>query len=137
MTLIPLHRHPTTRQLRLSAYVWSAVLWVAASIALSRGQLVLSAGLATAGVIVAVLGWQAPSCLRPFHVGLSYLTYPVTIALSYFLLAAVYYMVVTPIGCLMRRTGHDPLRRRINRQADSYWTPLEDRDGLKQYFRQY
>lgn len=137
MTLIPLNRHPTTRQLRLSAYVWAAALWVAASIALSRGQLVLSAGLATAGVIVAVLGWQTPARLRPLYVGASYLAYPVAVVLSYLLLAAVYYIVVTPIGCLMRLAGHDPLRRRINRQADSYWMPLADQDELEQYFRQY
>ncbi len=137
MTLIPLNRHPTTRQLRLSAYAWSAALWAGAWFALSHGRPIASAALATAGAVTAVLGWQAPARLRPLYVGASYLAYPVAVVLSYLLLAAVYYIVVTPIGCLMRLAGHDPLRRRINRQADSYWTPLADRDELEQYFRQY
>jgi hypothetical protein len=36
------------------------------------------------------------------------------------LLAAVYYLVVTPIG-LVSRLIHDPLSRRWNRDAQSYW----------------
>lgn len=36
------------------------------------------------------------------------------------LLAAAYYLVVTPIG-LVSRLIHDPLSRRWNRGARSYW----------------
>lgn len=35
-------------------------------------------------------------------------------------LAAIYYLVVTPIG-LVSRLIHDPLSRRWNRGAQSYW----------------
>lgn len=137
MTLIPLNHHPTTRQLRLSAFVWSAALWAGAWFALSHGRSIVSGSLIAAGVVTAVVGWQAPARLRPLYVGLSYATWPFAACLSYLLLAAVYYIVVTPIGCLMRLAGYDPLRRRIDRRADSYWTPLEKRDGLDGYFRQY
>ncbi|MFJ7060608.1 hypothetical protein ACK8N7_07415 [Streptomyces griseobrunneus] len=37
-----------------------------------------------------------------------------------FLLLITYYLVVTPIGLLGRLTG-DPLARRWNRRADTYW----------------
>ena len=36
-------------------------------------------------------------------------------------MAALFYGVLTPIGLLLRMTGHDPLHRRMNPQAQSYW----------------
>ncbi|MFF6909212.1 hypothetical protein ACFY9Q_25150 [Streptomyces sp. NPDC012389] len=38
-----------------------------------------------------------------------------------FLLLIAYYLVVTPVG-LLSRLAHDPLARRWNRRADTYWT---------------
>ena len=40
---------------------------------------------------------------------------------SLVLLGAVYYLVVTPVGLLMRLTGTDPLDRAIRRDQRSYW----------------
>lgn len=38
-----------------------------------------------------------------------------------FLLFLAYYLIVTPIGAVQRLLG-DPMTRRIQRDADSYWT---------------
>jgi len=37
-------------------------------------------------------------------------------------LALVFFLVVTPIGVVMRLCGHDPLALRLDRSADGYWT---------------
>jgi len=37
------------------------------------------------------------------------------------ILAILFYGVITPIGLLSRLFGHDPLRRRIDPAAPSYW----------------
>ncbi|MFJ8648554.1 hypothetical protein ACIRNI_20845 [Streptomyces sp. NPDC093546] len=39
-----------------------------------------------------------------------------------FLLLLVYYLVVTPFG-LLSRLVNDPLARRWERRADTYWNP--------------
>lgn len=40
-------------------------------------------------------------------------------------MALLFFLVVTPVGLLMRLTGTDPLRRRGPRQGDSYWIVRE------------
>jgi hypothetical protein len=36
-------------------------------------------------------------------------------------LAILFYAVITPIGALMRASGKDPLRLKLDRSASSYW----------------
>ena len=40
-------------------------------------------------------------------------------------LGVLFYVVITPIGTLMRLAGKDPLRLKFDRGADSYWIPRE------------
>jgi len=35
----------------------------------------------------------------------------------------LFYAIVTPLGCVMRMSGKDPLRLRLDPGADSYWIP--------------
>ncbi len=42
------------------------------------------------------------------------------------LLSIIYFLVATPFG-LVSRLIHDPLSRRRNRQASTYWTTSTDR----------
>jgi len=44
------------------------------------------------------------------------------------ILSVAYYFVVTPIGIIMKIAGRDPLHRRFDRRAKSYWIPV-DPDG--------
>jgi hypothetical protein len=37
-------------------------------------------------------------------------------------LGVLYYGALTPIGALMRLTGKDPMRQKLEREAPSYWT---------------
>ena len=41
-------------------------------------------------------------------------------------LAIVFFLVITPVGIVMRLCGWDPLRRRAA-SADSYWKPYRAR----------
>ena len=40
-------------------------------------------------------------------------------------LGIVFYAVMTPLGMVMRLTGKDPLRLKLDSAADSYWIPRE------------
>ncbi len=48
---------------------------------------------------------------------------PIGWTISHVPIAALYYLVVTPIGLAMRPFGRDPLARRFDPDAQSYWTP--------------
>lgn len=39
------------------------------------------------------------------------------------LMGIIFFLVVTPTGILMRLTGRDPLNRRFERSASTYWIP--------------
>jgi hypothetical protein len=52
-------------------------------------------------------------------------------------LAMVYYGIFTPIGLGLRLMGRDPLRRRFDPQARSYWVDRRAPADVKRYFRQF
>jgi hypothetical protein len=45
---------------------------------------------------------------------------------SPFALTILYFAVVTPVGLLMRATGKDPMRRKRDHEAKSYWIERAD-----------
>ena len=53
------------------------------------------------------------------------------------ILAVVYYLVLFPIGLILRLRGYDPMQRRFDRSAKSYWTPREQEEGTERYFKQF
>jgi hypothetical protein len=73
--------------------------------------------LVTAALVVLVAAMTVPLLFRPLSVvwfGFSHLLGTVT---SKVLLAAVFYLIVTPMGVLRRLLGHDSLRLRAFRQG--------------------
>ena len=63
--------------------------------------------------------------------------YPIGWVLSHVLLAGVYYLVVTPIGLIMRAVGRDPLQRKFDRDAKTYWVEHRTETDPSRYFRQF
>jgi len=49
-------------------------------------------------------------------------------AVTWFLLVLAFYIVITPIGLLMRIMGKDPLDKIIDKKIESYWTNKEKRN---------
>ena len=45
--------------------------------------------------------------------------------------------VLTPIGLVMRWSGRDPMRRRFEREAKSYWVVRKRDEEPSRYFRQF
>lgn len=43
------------------------------------------------------------------------------------LLSVVYFLAFTPMGLLMRLFGTDPMKRRVDPRASSYWEPRPER----------
>jgi len=78
-----------------------------------------------------------PSLRRPMFVGWMYAAYPLGFIVSHVLLGLVYFGVVTPIGLLLRAVGHDPMTRRFDRSAKTYWIAREQTRDVRRYFRQF
>jgi small neutral amino acid transporter SnatA (MarC family) len=84
-----------------------------------------------------LLATVAPGALRPLYVVLSALGWPIGWVVSRVVLAIVFYGVLMPIGLVMRLVGRDPLNRKFDRGASSYWTPHVPTTDPKRYFRPF
>lgn len=90
-----------------------------------------------AAAVLMPLAWATiPPFVRGAYLTLSYVTYPIGFATSYAILALLYYGVFTPIGLLMRACGRDPLDRRFEPNATTYWKPREIVKSTTRYLRQ-
>ena len=110
--------------LAIAAYQW----WRGAS------QTVLIALLAVAAVLL-LLAAIAPSLLRPVYRGWMYIGEALGWLNTRIILSLVFFLVVTPIGLLMRLFGRSPIE---TAKRDSYWTDVEphsygDRHVEKQF----
>jgi hypothetical protein len=138
MHLIRIDRDPSGRQLRLFGMLWLAFFGVAGAVMLVRGGPSAAAvGLIAAAALVPAIGCLSPRFLRWVYLGMAYLAFPIGFVVSHVLMALIYFAVLTPIGLAMRLVGYDPLHRRFDPGADTYWIPREQRDEAKQYFRQF
>lgn len=137
MSLIPLERNPSRRQLNTFGVVWLAAFAVFGGLALARGSLPWTAVLWSAAILVPGVGCFVPALLRGVYVGMAWLTLPIGVVVSLTVLAVVYYLVLTPIGLLLRLTGYDPMCRRRDPKAASYWMPRAPADDIRRYFRQF
>lgn len=89
------------------------------------------------GAAVGVVFWLIPQIARPFYVVWYFLGCCVGIVMGNTLFALFYYLMLTPIGLVMRLLGHDPLRRKFDRSAASYWRDAEKGVDPKRYYRQF
>jgi Saxitoxin biosynthesis operon protein SxtJ len=75
--------------------------------------------------LLAALGYAAPGVLAPLNrlwARFGHLLHTVT---SPLLLGILFYVCVTPMGVVMRLSGKDPMRRKLEPAAKSYWINRE------------
>jgi hypothetical protein len=144
---IPLNLNPDARTLRSFGWIalvgfglLAACAWLERFVfAFGLGELrVPVAGvLAALGVLSALLSLVYPRGNRWLFVGLSVATYPIGVVVSYTVLAVLFFVVIAPVGMLLRLLGRDPLARNIDRNAKSYWTPARKQRPKADYFKQF
>ncbi|MHC5056775.1 MAG: SxtJ family membrane protein [Planctomycetota bacterium] len=131
--------HPGSAKLR--TFAASVLVFAGAAGAYLHFRLGVSLGICAVvwgiGVASASCGLVSPGIIRPGYVAMLLLALPVGLAVSFLLLATTYYLVLVPIGLVARMLGHDPMRRRFEPEAESYWLPRDRTADLRSYFRQY
>ncbi len=136
MALLRINRHPSRAQLYGFAAAWF-VAAAAGGIALRlQGRGWQSEALTAAALVGPALAWLAPGAARRLYLGLTYATYPVGLIVSHAILILLYFGLFTPIGLIMRALGRDPLQRRFDRAASSYWQPRPPAPSPESYVRQ-
>ncbi len=104
--------------LRADSVRWATIVW-------------------SVGAGLALIYYALRPLRRPLYLAWMYAVFPIGWTVSHLLLAVIFYLVITPIGLVLRLFGHDPLKLRDNRSAKSGWYPRERKAGsLETYFRQ-
>ncbi len=98
------------------------------------GEIIL-AGL---GALFLASGLAAPKQLRPLYKPWMALAIVLGFVMTRVLLTGIFVFLFIPIGLLMRLFGKDPLRRKLDPDADTYWIPKEyDADAPERLERYY
>jgi hypothetical protein len=79
----------------------------------------------------------APRLALPLYIALTLAAFPIGVALSYLMLAVMWYVVIGFVALCFRIVGRDPLQRRRLPGASSYWQPYPRTDDRERYFRQF
>ena len=126
------------RSLRLFALIWFPAFLGMLGLMLWRkaGWLGAAVGLWAAALAVGVAGAVSPQSVRPVFLGTMRLTRPIGLMVSQAVLTLVYLLLFTPLGLTMRALGYDPMFRRFDREAPSYWRLRKASDDVGRYFRQ-
>ena len=78
-----------------------------------------------------------PAARRPIFLGWTGLAFPIGWVVSHLVLGAVFYLVFTPIGWLVRRINGDPLQRRFEASRPSYWIERPAGTDVGRYLKQF
>ena len=70
---------------------------------------------------IGIIATLVPRVLRPLNQLWFRLGLLLGVIISPVAMAVVFYLVITPIGLIMRAAGKDLLRQKIDKQADNYW----------------
>ncbi len=136
MALFQLNLKPSVKELRWFAGLWFPLFGVLVALWLYRKFHAVPAALFLLGAVAAFAcaGLASPRIIRPVYLGMMRLTFPLGWLLSHLILLLAYFLLITPVGLVMR-LFHDPMHRTFYRGARSYWTPRA-RPERSSYFRQ-
>ncbi|MCW8132879.1 MAG: hypothetical protein KIS92_21205 [Planctomycetota bacterium] len=139
MGLLSINRDPDDRQLRQFAGIWFPLMCGLIGYALWRRFAIPDAayGVWGLGGLVFVAGLAAPKLVKPLFVGLMYLTFPIGFVVSHVLVFAAFFLVLTPMGLLLRLFGYDPMKKSFDPSARTYWTERAPNVNFQRYFKQY
>ena len=129
------------KKVRSFGYLVGGVLMAIALVGLWRtGRRFTTAvyALLGAGGALVALGLAAPAVLRPLYRVWMGLALVLGFVMTRVILTLVFFLVVTPVGWIMRALGKDPLRRRPDPSAETYWiektAPDPSPKRLEKYF---
>ncbi len=145
--LVDLNLRPDAKQLRrfgygalvgfglLAVLAWRQAGMFASGLGEARLPLVgVFVGLAAISIL---FSFVAPRANLPLYLVLTIVTYPIGFVMSYVILGVLFFGVFGGVALAMRVLRRDPLQRKYDRNAKSYWSEARRLRPHESYFRQF
>jgi hypothetical protein len=138
MAMIDINWNPDKRELRQFAGMW-VVFFGAIGGYLFWNSGTEGWGPVVGGVaaLVGLPGLLLPQIMKPIYVVWMAAAFPIGWTISHLLLGVIFYGLVTPIGLALRLFGYDPMHRKFEPEATTYWSERPDDTDTSRYFRMY
>ncbi len=137
MALIEINKDPSPRDLRWFGVLGALFFALLGGVVYLRGSAHVATLLWEIGLGFFIIYYAVRRLQKPIFLGWIHAVFPIGWLISHLVLGITYYLVLTPIGLIMRLTGRDPLRRRLVREAESYWVKHRPAGDPARYFRQF
>ena len=136
--MIEIKRKPSDREMR-----WFGLIpllffgLIGALVFLGAQTLTLPSILWSIGGILCILYYGVQAFRLPLYIGWMKAVSPIGWTISHLLLAMVYYLMITPMGLVMRLFRRDSMRRNFEPEAETYWIKRRSNGDLARYVRQF
>jgi hypothetical protein len=136
--MIEINWNPSHKELRVFSVLivpfFAIVAWILYD---KTGSLTVAFTTFGIAAIVGIAGFFLPKQMRIVYVVWMAAVMPIGWVVSHLVLGFAFFLVITPIGLLMRLIGHDPLQREFDKDATTYWISRPTNQESKRYFRQF
>ena len=136
MALVKVNWNPGRRELKQFAALWCGFFALIAAYFVWQRSLGVAAFLAVL-ILFGLVSYFRPNAIRLIYLLWMALALPIGWTISHLVLLMLYYLVLTPVGFVLRLVGYDPLDRSFDKAAKSYWVPHSQTTEMSQYFKQY
>jgi len=139
MAIIDTNWNPSKNELRIFSVVQIVFFAMIAFFVVPRytDSQTVQVAIVSLSAAVGVLGLIFTSLIRVVYVVWMAVLFPVGWVVSHVLLGAAYYLVFSPIALCMRLFGYDPMKRKFDAEAPTYWVRRQPRTGTSHYFKQF
>ncbi len=138
MAVIDVNWNPSNKELRAFGGMWLVFFSaIAAYLHFRTGYAWLAPYIGGAALLIGSIGLAIPKAVKPVYVAWMIAAFPIGWTISHLLLGAIFYLLITPIGLVMRVTGYDPMNRKFDPEATTYWSEHRTGGDPSTYFRQY
>jgi len=90
-----------------------------------------------AGLAVGLILYAVPGIARPFYLVWYFVGCCIGIVVGNLVLSAFFFLIIAPLGLLMRLCGRRPVNKGFDKNAKTYWRDAEKVSDVKRYYRQF
>ena len=139
MALVSLNLSPSEKQLKDFGFISLIMFFVIGLLLSGLGKIPVKGFMVfcLVGVVLYVLGRISVVLIKPIYLGMILLTFPIGWVVSHLVMALFYYGIITPVAVLFRLLNRDPLCRKYEPNAETYWLRYKQKRSAKDYFRQF